>query len=59
LKKNEEYAFYGCRSLTSFVIPDSVTTIGNYAFYKCPGVQEKLKDEKMKRSKDEKKINLN
>ena len=28
-------AFYGCISLTSFVIPDGVTYIGEYAFAWC------------------------
>ena len=28
-------AFYGCRSLTSVVIPNGVTSIANYAFYFC------------------------
>ena len=27
-----DYAFYGCRSLTSIEIPSSVTSIGDYAF---------------------------
>ena len=30
-----EDAFYGCRSLTSITISDSVTSIGSYAFYNC------------------------
>ena len=28
-------AFYGCRGLTSVVIPNSVTYIVSYAFYNC------------------------
>ena len=34
-----QYAFYFCDSLTSVVIPDSVTSIGKYAFYNCTGLE--------------------
>ncbi len=30
-----DYAFSGCRTLTSVTIPDSVTSIGSFAFYNC------------------------
>jgi len=33
-----DYAFYGCSSLTSVYIRNSVTTIGGYAFYNCRGL---------------------
>ncbi len=29
------YAFYGCRGMTSLTIPNSVTQIGNFAFCSC------------------------
>ena len=29
------YKYYGCSSLTSVTIPNSVTSIGNGTFYEC------------------------
>ena len=34
------WAFYECSMLTSVTILDSVTNIGNYAFYNCTGLTE-------------------
>ena len=33
-----DYAFFGCRGLTSITIPNSVTSIGEYVFYNCLGL---------------------
>ena len=30
-----DYAFYGCSAFTTVTIPDSVTSIGQYAFLNC------------------------
>ena len=35
----EDKAFYGCSSLTSIIISDSVTSIGNYAFCWCTNLE--------------------
>ena len=33
-----DFAFYGCKGLTSVTIPESVKGIGKYAFYDCTGL---------------------
>ncbi len=33
-----QYAFFGCKGLTSLVIPTGVTSIGQYAFFGCKGL---------------------
>ncbi len=35
-----EGAFYGAKLLTSIKIPQTVTSIGNYAFYQCSGLEK-------------------
>ena len=34
----DNYAFYGCRLLTSVTLPSSVTTLGFQIFYDCDGI---------------------
>ena len=34
-----DYAFYGCRCLTSVSFPSTLTSIGNEAFYYCKGLR--------------------
>ena len=34
-----DFAFYGCRGLTSLTIPEGVTSIGNAAFYECKNLE--------------------
>lgn len=34
-----DHAFYGCKSLTSVIIGDSVTSIGSYAFRGCENLE--------------------
>ena len=36
----DEYAFWGCTSLSSITIPDSVTEIGDFAFEGCAGLRD-------------------
>ena len=31
----DNMAYYNCKSLTSVILPSTLTSIGAYAFYKC------------------------
>ena len=37
-----EFAFYGCSSITSISLPDCITSIGEYAFYKCTSLSSPI-----------------
>lgn len=32
-------AFYGCKAMTSIIIPENLSSIGSYAFYACSGLK--------------------
>jgi hypothetical protein len=36
-------AFSGCTSLASVAIPDSVTSIGDWAFYECASLKPEVR----------------
>ena len=37
-----DYAFYGCKHISSVTLPAALTSIGNYAFYGCSALSGKL-----------------
>lgn len=43
----DDYAFYECRSLKKFPIPQKVSEIGDYAFYNCISLSETMLNNKL------------
>lgn len=44
IEEISDYAFYGCSSLTSITLPNSVISIGSHAFYGCNNLKYNIAD---------------
>ena len=40
VKETAEYAFYGCRKLTSVTLPENFEKVGSYTFWSCHSLKE-------------------